>query len=68
MIVATFNGNPTIICYSPTNVCEETKHITFFDELSSLFRRIPKQNVHVISGDMNAQIGKNVKNKFSKHN
>ena len=71
MMAATFNGNPraTIIsCYSPTNVSEETELVTFYDELSSLVRIIPKQNVLVIDGDVNAQIGKNGNNKYSLHN
>ena len=70
MMAATFNGNPraTIIsCYSPTNVSEETELVTFYDELSSLVRSIPK-NMFVIGGDMNAQIGKNENNKYSLHN
>ena len=71
MMAATFNGNPrvTIIsCYSPTNVSEETELVTFYDELSSLVRSIPKYNVLVIGRDMNAQIGKNGNNKYSLHN
>ena len=70
-MAATFNGNPraTIIsCYSPTNVSEETELVTFYDELSSLVRSIPKHNMLVIGGDMNAQIGKNGNNKYSLHN
>ena len=70
MMVATFNGNPraTIISYySPTNVSEETEFIAFYDELSSLVHSIPK-HVLVIGGDMNAQIGKNGNNKYSRHN
>ena len=62
MMAATFNDNPkaTIIsCYSPTNVSEESEQVAFYDELSSLVRSIPKHNVLVIGGDMNAQIGKN---------
>ena len=69
MMVATFNGNPSatiISCYSPTNVSEETNLIAFYKELSSLVRSIPKHNV--IGRDMNAQIGKNVNNKFNLHN
>ena len=61
MMAATFNGNPraTIIsCYSPTNVSEETELVTFYDQLSSLVRSIPKYNMLVIGGDMNAQIAK----------
>ena len=71
MMAATFNGNPraTIIsCYSPTNVSEETELVTFYVELSSLVRSIPKHNMLVIGGDMNAQIGKNGNNKYSLHN
>ena len=70
-MAATFNGNPraTIIsCYSPTNVSEETELVTFYDELSSLVSSIPKHNMLVIGGDMNAQIGKNGNNKYSLHN
>ena len=71
IMAATFNGNPraTIIsCYSPTNVSEETELVTFYNELSSLVRSIPKHNMLVIGGDMNAQIGKNGNNKYSLHN
>ena len=71
MMAATFNGNPraTIIsCFSPTNVSEETELVTFYGELSSLVRSIPKHNMLVIGGDMNAQIGKNGNNKYSLHN
>ena len=70
-MVGTFNGNPSatiISCYSATNVSEETELITFYDELSSLVRSIPKHNVLVIGGDMDVQIGKNVNHKFSQHN
>ena len=70
MMAAIFNGNPraTIIsCYSPTNVSEETELVTFYDELSSLVRSIPKHML-VIGGDMNAQIGKNGNNKYSLRN
>ena len=55
MMVATFNGNPraTIVsCYSPTNVSEENEIVTFYDELSSLVRSIPKHNMLVIGGDI----------------
>ena len=71
MMAATFNGNPkaTIIsCYSPTNVSEENEIVTFYEDLSFLVRSIPKHNLLVIGGDMNAQIGKNRNNKYSLHN
>ena len=71
MMGATFNGNAraTIIsCDSPTNVSEETELIAFYDELSSLGRGIPKHNVLVIGGDMNAQIWKKGNPKYSLYN
>ena len=71
MMVATFNGNPSttiISCYSPTNVSEETDLIAFYNELSSFVHGIPKYNIHIIGGDMNAQIDKNVNHKFKLHN
>ena len=60
MMVAIFAGNPsaTISCYSPTNVSEETDLNAFYYGLSFLVRSIPKHNVLIIGGDMNAQIGK----------
>ena len=70
MMVATFNGNPSttiISCNRSTNVSDETDLITFYNELSSLVRRILKHNVFIIGGNMNAQIGKSVNNKFSLH-
>ena len=69
--VATFNGNlSTIIisCYSSTNVRDETDLDACYNKQSFLVYCILKQNVHIIGGDMNAQIGKNVNNKFSLHN
>ena len=70
-MVATFNGDPSatiISCYSPTNVSEEIELLAFYDKLSSLVRCIPKHNVFVIGGDVNAQIGKRGNCKFSQHN
>ena len=57
MMVATFNVNPSttiISCYGPTYVGDETDLIAFYNELSSLVRRIPKHSVFFIGGDMNA--------------
>ena len=71
MMVAIFNGYPTttiISCYSPSNVRDKTDPITFYNKLSSLVHSIPKHSILIISGDMNAQIGKNINNKFSLHN
>ena len=57
------NIQPKMMCasfissYSPTNASDETDIITFYNGLSSLVRSIPKHNVPIIGGDMNAQIG-----------
>ena len=71
VMVATCNGNPSatiISCYSPINVILETHLITFYNELSSFLTSIPKHDVLVIGGEINAQIGENVNHKFSLHN
>ena len=71
MLAATFNGNSRVTIISgnsPTNVSEEAELVTFYDELSPLVRSIPKQNLQVIGGHMNAQKGKNGNNKYSLHN
>ena len=71
IMVATFNGNPSttiISCYSPTNVSDKMDLNAFYNKLSSVVRSIPKHNVLILDGDMNAQIGKNVNKKFSLHN
>ena len=64
MMAVMFNGNPSttiISCYSLTNVSDETDLIVLY----KIVRSILKHNVLIIGGDMNAQMGKNVKNKFS---
>ena len=69
LMVAPFNSNTstTIISYnSSTYTRDETDLDAFYNELSSFVRSIPKHNL-IIDGDMKAQIGKNVNNKFSLH-
>ena len=58
-MIATFNGNPAttvISCYSPTNASELEMAIKFYEDLTGVIKEIPKHNVKVIAGDMNAQI------------
>ena len=64
----TFNGNPStmiISCYSLTNVNDKKDLNTFYNDISSLVRIIPKHNVLVIKVDIISQIGKNENKKFS---
>ena len=70
MMVAMSNGNPStmIICYNPSNASDEMDFIPFCNKLSSFVCSIPKHNVLIIGGDMNAQIGLNENNKFCLHN
>ena len=52
---AMFNGNP---CYNPTNASNEKDITTFYNELSSLVRHIPKHNVLMVGREMNTHIVK----------
>ena len=61
LLKATLNGNPipTIIsCYSPTNVSEDEEAINFYHDLSDAISNIPKHNILLIGGDMNAKLSK----------
>ena len=46
---------------------DESNLDAFYNKISSLVCSILKHNVLIIGGDINAQIGKNVNNKFSSH-
>ena len=66
MICGSFNGQncSTIISSNyPTNASDETDIITY-NKTSSLVQHILKHNVVIISGNMNADIGKDRNNKF----
>ena len=70
ILVATFQGNPEpilISCYSPTNIVDGQEVIDFYDDLSSLIRSVPKHNVLIIGGNLNAQIGQSIHHKFRYH-
>ena len=69
-MVATINGNPqatVFSCYSPTNVHEETEVESFYQQLTSITRQVPKHNVLLIGGDFNAQLGQDEGYKFAYH-
>ena len=70
IIIATFDGNPcttVISCYSPTNTSPEDEVQEFYDTLSSIVRDVPKHNVLIIGGDMNAQFGGDTQHRHSYH-
>ena len=68
MVIAIFHGNPEptlISCYRPTNIADEQEVIDFYDDLSSRIRSVPKNNILIIGGDLNAQIGQSIHHKFT---
>ena len=57
IVSATFNAKPfttSVFCYNPTNVSDESDGTTFYDELTSLAGHIPKHNILINGGEMNA--------------
>ena len=55
-----FNGNPNttvLCCYSPTNYANEDDIVTFYNDLRETVKAIPRHNIQLILGDMNARIG-----------
>ena len=70
-MVALSNGNPSTTIISsnnPTNANDEINIMMFYNELSFLVRSIPKHNVLIIGGHINAQTGQHKTKKFSLHN
>ena len=58
-MIASFNGDPAVIitsCYSRTNVSDEEDQ--FYFDLTTATRSIPKHNITLVEGDMNARPGK----------
>ena len=68
MTIITFNCNPSTTIISCYNASDETNLNSIYDKLSSLVHSVPKYNILIIRGDMNAHIGKNVNNKFRLYN
>ena len=54
-------------CNSPVNTSDETHLDNFYSELFYFVHSIPKHSVLITVGDMIAQRGKNVNNKFRWH-
>ena len=69
-MIATFNGNPkytVISTYSPTNVTSEGTIQEYYSELTTLIHQVPKHNVLLLCGDMNAQVGPISGNHYHHH-
>ena len=57
-----------ISCYCPSNASDKSVITTFYNWLYFIAQLIPKLNVLIIIGDMNAQIDKDEQNKLYLHN
>ena len=61
IMIALFNGNPAITiisCYSPTSALDEEDKDQFYFDLTTTARSIPKHNITLVGGAMNARFGK----------
>ena len=67
-MIATFTGNPVISTYSQTNVKSKEKIQEHYSELTTLIHQILKQNVLLLSGDMNVQVGPILGKQYHKTN
>ena len=59
-MIAIFKGNPkctVISTYSPTNVTSEDTIQEYYSELTTFIHQVPKNNILLLCGDVNAQIG-----------
>ena len=58
-MIATFNENPkctVISTYSATNVTSEDTIHQYYSELTALIHQVPKHNILLLCGEMNAQV------------
>ena len=50
----------TIIqCYAPTNVADKDVKEEFYQQLHSVLEGVPRRDVTILMGDMNAKVGSN---------
>ena len=60
LMICHFQGNPAttvLCCYSPTNYAKEEDITSFYNDLREAVKTIPRHNIQIILGDMNARIG-----------
>ena len=60
ILMTRFKGNPevsVVSCYSPTNCSPDSEAENFYNLLSDVCKQIPKHDIMVVCGDMNAQLG-----------
>ena len=70
IMIVNFQENPqtsVISCYSPTNISDEQETEIFYTKRTCLTIKIPKHNVIIIRGDLNAHLGKDNGYKYAYH-
>ena len=68
ILQATFDGNPKtklISCYSQTSTCVDQTRNDFYILLLEKILSIPKHNIQIVGGEMNAKIGPSDCNGFT---
>jgi exonuclease III len=54
---ARFQKISVVQCYAPTNPTELEKKEEFYNQVQRVMRRIPKRDVVIVMGDLNAKVG-----------